>query len=75
MHLRQKVKTEDPDEMHHDNASTLFPQGKKVIFRVSYEIYFLGDIINCDPSNHTMDHPNLIVSNQKYRKKSICIFF
>ena len=33
------------------------------------EIQFYLEIIICDPSNYTMDHPKFIVSNQK--KESI----
>ena len=54
--------SEDPDKMPHDAA---FHQGllclprKKLIFRERNTIFW--EIIICDPSIYTMDHPIFIV--------------
>ena len=57
--------SEGPDEMPHDVA---FHQGLHCLPRQKCtsekEIYFL-EIITCDPSIYTMEHPKFIVSNQK----------
>ena len=55
--------SEDPDEMPHEAA---FHEGLHCSLRLNQsleiEVYFL-EIITCDPSIYTMDHPNLTVSN------------
>ena len=54
--------SEDPDEMPHNTAfhqSPMFAKTKS-IFRERNTIW--GEIITCDPSKYTMDHPDLTVS-------------
>ena len=41
----------DPDEMLHNNAAFLLAERKK------YNFYL--EVITCDPSIHTMEHPKL----------------
>ena len=58
--------SKDPDKMLHDAA---FHQGllsfisKDYLERMKCNFYL--EIITCDPSIKTMDHPMFIVSNQK----------
>ena len=56
----------DPDEMLHDAA---FHQGRNCLLTQKQssgeEIQLYLEIITCDPSNYTMDHPKLIVSYQR----------
>ena len=58
--------SEDPEEMPHYEA---FHQGLHCLLRQKKssekEIHFHLDIITCDPSIYTLDHPKFIVSNQK----------
>ena len=62
--------SEDPDEMPYNVA---FHQGLHCTLRQKLssekEMQFNLEIITCDTSNYTMDHPKFIVSNQK--KESI----
>ena len=64
MHLL--ANSEDPDEMPHNVA---FHQGLHNLLRQKRssekEIQFYLEIITCNPSIYTMDHPKFIVSNQK----------
>ena len=57
--------SEDPDEMLHETAfhqrSTLFAKTKRSLRERN--LFYL-EIITCDPSIYTMDHPKFIVSNQ-----------
>ena len=58
--------SEDPDEMPHNTA---FHQGlhnllwQKLSSEKKYIFYL--EIITCDPSLYTMDHPKFNLSNQK----------
>ena len=56
----------DPAEMPHEAA---FQQGLHCLLRQKCSpekiIQFYLEIITCDRSNHTKDHPEPIVSNQK----------
>ena len=58
--------SEDPDEMPHTVA---FHQCLHCLLRQNLssekEIQFHLEIIICDPSIHTKDHPKVIVANQK----------
>ena len=48
--------SEDPDKMPHNGA---FHQGLHCLLGQERNIIFL-EIINCDPSVYTMDHPDFI---------------
>ena len=64
---------EDPDEKLHIAAyirSTLFARQKQSSEK---ERQFYLEILACDPSNYTMDHPKFIVSNKK--EESIYIVY
>ena len=54
--------SEDPDEMPHNAA---FHLGLHCLLRQNQssknEIHFFFEIINCNPSIYTMDHPDFIV--------------
>ena len=54
--------SEDPDEMQHNAA---FHQGLHCLLRQNRssekEIQYFLEIITCDPSIYTMDHPDLII--------------
>ena len=56
--------SEDPDEMPHNVA---FHQGLHCLLRQNQssekEMQYFLEIITCDTSIYTMDHPDLIVSN------------
>ena len=62
--------SEDPDEMLHNAA---FHQGLRCLLRQNLasekEIQYFLEIITCDPSIYTMDHPDLIVCS--FKKNSI----
>ena len=64
--------SEDPDEMLLHAA---FHQGPHCLLRkeqsLDKEIQFYLEIITCDPSIYTMDHPKSIVSNQK--EEPVCV--
>ena len=59
--------SEDPDEMPHNVA---FHQGLHCLLRQNQssekEMQYFLEIITCDTSIYTMDHPDLIVSNGKF---------
>ena len=55
MLMRTLANSEDPDEMMRNGA---FHQGLNCM------LTFYLEIITCDPSIYTMDHPKFIVSNQ-----------
>ena len=62
--MHSLVNSEDPDEMPHHAR---FHRDLHYLLRqyqsLEEEIYFL-EIISCDPSLYTVDHPKLIVSNK-----------
>ena len=64
--MRTLANSKDPDEILHNAA---FHQGLHCLLRQKRssekEILFLREIITCDPSIYTMNHPKFIVSNQK----------
>ena len=68
--MRTLANSEDPYEMPHNAA---FHQDLQCLLRQKQssekEIQFHLEIIACDPSNCTLDHPKFIVSNQ--RKNSL----
>ena len=69
--MRTLASSEDPDEMPYNSA---FHQGLYGLLRKnpSSEKYtFYMEIITCDPSVYTMDHPKFVVSNQKKQDQTL----
>ena len=64
--MSTSTKIEDPDEMSRNAA---FHQGLHCLLKQKQssekDIQFYLEIITCDPSMYSMDHPKLIVLNQK----------
>ena len=59
--MRSLANSEDPDEMPHRVA---FHQGLHCNLKRK-KIIFYEEVITCNPSFNTMDHPKYIASNQK----------